>query len=64
MPWGNKYYSKILGMEYSYNAEKQIVMTQDRIVYTLEEVREIERTSGTITKEIHNSKKVFNGSIC
>lgn len=55
------YYSKTLEMRYKWNTKTGEVMTEDRVIYTKEELDRLEGSE--ITKEVHELKKLFRGEI-
>ena len=57
-------YSKALRMRFKFRkTEAGIeVMTEDRVIYSADEVRELDRIGG-ITPEIHATKKAFGGTV-
>jgi hypothetical protein len=60
-----KYYSKVLEMKYAVNSETGEIMTEDKVVYSQEDLEEILK-KGEITKEIHELQKLkyfFNGTL-
>ena len=61
LPWGPKYYSEAIEMKYSVSDDGRVA-TEDKTVYTKEEV-EILKDIGGIDKTIHLTKKVFDGTI-
>jgi len=60
-----KYYSKVLQMKYAVNSETGAIMTEDKVVYSPEDLEEILK-KGEITKEIHELQKLkyfFDGKL-
>lgn len=55
------FFSKALNMKYAYNKQTGEVYTEDKILYTPDEINILKGKE--ITPDLHNLKKAFNGKI-
>jgi hypothetical protein len=55
------YYSNALKMKYAYNQRTGEVMTEDKVMYTKDEIDALKGQQ--ITLALHNLKKAFDGKV-
>lgn len=62
MPWSPKYHSEALDLQYAVHSDGH-VMTEDKTVYSPDEVQIIKRDHGEIDSQMHMLKSVFEGEV-